>query len=180
MPGRLGVADASLGMARTLNKAPAVVSYPTEPPLSLGIAPLSEQSAFNQHQDPKWYNPAMCGRFYLTATPAELKKMFKVDYLPELVPRYNIAPAQLSPIVVPVEKGRNIHMARWGLVPSWSRDLSLGVGMINAPVETLDEKPAYRTAFAASGVLCRQAVFMNGRTKASRTSRTEYRSEMEP
>ena len=35
----------------------------------------------------------MCGRFYLTATPAELKKMFKVDYLPELVPRYNIAPA---------------------------------------------------------------------------------------
>jgi len=72
----------------------------------------------------------MCGRFYLTATPAELKKMFKVDYLPELVPRYNIAPAQLSPIVIAVEKGRSIHMVRWGLVPSWSRDLSLGVGMI--------------------------------------------------
>jgi len=165
VPGRLGVADASLGMGRTLNKAPAVVSYPTEPPLSLGIAPHTEQSAFNQHQDPKWYNPAMCGRFYLTATPAELKKMFKVDYLPELVPRYNIAPAQLSPIVIPVEKGRSIHMARWGLVPSWSRDLSLGVGMINAPVETLDEKPAYRTAFAAQRCLVPASGFYEWQNK---------------
>jgi len=140
-------------------------SHPTEPPLSLGIAPHTEQSAFKQHQDPKWYNPAMCGRFYLTATPAELKKMFKVDYLPELVPRYNIAPAQLSPIVIPVEKGRSIHMARWGLVPSWSRDLSLGVGMINAPVETLDEKPAYRTAFAAQRCLVPASGFYEWQNK---------------
>ena len=153
------------GMRRTSNEAPAVVCYPTEPPLSLGIAPHTEQSAFNQHQDPKWYNPAMCGRFYLTASPAELKKMFKVDYLPELVPRYNIAPAQLSPIVIPVEKGRSIHMARWGLVPSWSRDLSLGVGMINAPVETLDEKPAYRTAFAAQRCLVPASGFYEWQNK---------------
>jgi len=107
----------------------------------------------------------MCGRFYLTATPAELKKMFKVDYLPELVPRYNIAPAQLSPIAIPVEKGRSIHMARWGLVPSWSRDLSLGVGMINAPVETLDEKPAYRTAFAAQRCLVPASGFYEWQNK---------------
>jgi putative SOS response-associated peptidase YedK len=47
--------------------------------------------------------------------------MFKVDYLPELVPRYNIAPAQLSPIVIPVEKGRSIHMARWGFMRKTGR-----------------------------------------------------------
>jgi len=89
----------------------------------------------------------MCGRFYLTATPAELKRRFKLDNAVELMPRYNIAPAQLSRIVIAVEKGRSIHMARWGLVPPWSRDLSLGAGMINAPAETLEERPAYRTAF---------------------------------
>jgi len=89
----------------------------------------------------------MCGRFYLTATPVELKRRFKLESTVELMPRYNIAPAQLSPIVIAVEKGRSIHMARWGLVPPWSRDLSLGARMINAPAETLEERPAYRTAF---------------------------------
>jgi SOS response associated peptidase (SRAP) len=69
--------------------------------------------------------------------------------LPELVPRYNIAPAQFCPIVIATEEGKSIHVARWGLVPSWSRDLSLGAGMINAPAETLDQKPAYRTVFDA-------------------------------
>lgn len=145
-------ADASLGWAN-LKRGACHSSHPTEPPLSLGTALHTEQSAFDQHQDPKWYNPAMCGRFYLTATPAELKKMFKVDYLPELVPRYNIAPAQLSPIVIPTEKGRSIHMARWGLVPSWSRDLSLGVGMINAPVETLIEA-CLPNSFCHAAVSC--------------------------
>src|SRR6516164_10398916 len=110
----------------------------------------------------------MCGRFYLTATPAEMKKMFKVDYVPELVPRYNIAPAQLSPIVIAVEKGRSIHMARWGLVPSWSRDLSLGAGMINAPAETLEEKPAYRVAFEAQRCLVLASGFYEWQAKGTK------------
>ena len=111
----------------------------------------------------------MCGRFYLTATPAEMKKMFKVDYVPELVPRYNIAPAQLSPIVIAVEKGRSIHMARWGLVPSWSRDLSLGAGMINARAETLEEKPAYRTAFHTRRCLVPARGFYEWQTQGAKS-----------
>src|ERR1700739_2358778 len=89
----------------------------------------------------------MCGRFYLTASSAEIRKQFKLEKIPELVPRYNIAPMQTSPILIADETGRALDMARWGLVPSWSRDLSPGAGMINAPAETLDEKPAYRKAF---------------------------------
>jgi putative SOS response-associated peptidase YedK len=110
----------------------------------------------------------MCGRFYLAASPAELKKLFKVDRLPGLVPRYNIAPAQLSPIVIAVEKVRSVHMARWGLVPSWSRDLSLGDGMINAPAETLDDKPAYRTAFQAHRCLVPASGFYEWQTQGAR------------
>ena len=56
-------ADASLGWAN-LKRGACHSSHPTEPPLSLGTALHTEQSAFDQHQDPKWYNPAMCGRFH--------------------------------------------------------------------------------------------------------------------
>jgi putative SOS response-associated peptidase YedK len=110
----------------------------------------------------------MCGRFYLAATPAEMKKMFKVDHVPDLVPRYNIAPAQLSPIVINVEKRRSLRMARWGFVPSWSRDLSLGAGMINAPAETLEQKSAYRTAFHAQRCLVPASGFYEWLTKGAK------------
>ena len=100
-----------------------------------------------------WYTPRMCGRFYLTASPAEIRKQFKLEKMPELVPRYNIAPMQTSPIVIAEDNVRGLHVARWGLVPFWSRDLSPGAGMINAPAETLEEKPAYRKAFGSQRCL---------------------------
>jgi putative SOS response-associated peptidase YedK len=95
----------------------------------------------------------MCGRFYLTASPAEIRKQFKLEKTPELVPRYNIAPMQSSPIVIAEDNARGLHAARWGLVPTWSRDLSPGAGMINAPAETLEEKPAYRKTFSSQRCL---------------------------
>ncbi|MBV8738814.1 MAG: IS5 family transposase [Alphaproteobacteria bacterium] len=53
------------------------------------------------------------------------------------MPRYNIAPTQMSPIVVAEGKGRELHLARWGLVPSWSRDLSLGASDEEVGIVTL-------------------------------------------
>src|SRR4051795_9178649 len=97
---------------------------------------------------PAWcYTRPMCGRFYLTAGAAEIKKKFVVDQVPELVPRYNIAPTQLSPMVVAAEKLRTVRFGRWGLGPSWSRDLSLGARMISAPPEEIGDKPVFRSAF---------------------------------
>jgi len=84
----------------------------------------------------------MCGRFYLAATPVEIRKQFKIQKVPALMPLYNIAPTQRSPIVGAERKGRELHLARWGLVPPWSRDLSLGASMINAPADTIEERPA--------------------------------------
>jgi putative SOS response-associated peptidase YedK len=89
----------------------------------------------------------MCGRFYLTATPAQIKKQFKLDKVAPLTPRYNIAPTQSTPIVVAEGNGRGLHISRWGLVPSWSHDLSHGARMINARAETVEEKASYRKAF---------------------------------
>ena len=114
------------------------------------------------------YSPPMCGRFYLTASSAEIRKQFKLDKIPELVPRYNIAPMQTSPIVVAEDNIRVLHMARWGLVPSWARDLSPGAGMINAPAETLDEKPAYRKAFGSQRCLVPANGFYEWQTKGTK------------
>ena len=114
------------------------------------------------------YSPPMCGRFYLTASSAEIRKQFKLDKIPELVPRYNIAPMQTSPIVVAEDNIRVLHMARWGLVPSWSRDLSPGAGMINAPAETLEEKPAYRKAVDSQRCLVPANGFYEWQTKGAK------------
>ena len=114
------------------------------------------------------YSPLMCERFYLTASSAEIRKQFKLDKMPELVARYNIAPMQTSPIIVAEENGRGILVARWGLVPSWSRDLSPAAGMINAPAETLEEKPAYRKVFDSQRCLVPANGFYEWQTRGAR------------
>ena len=95
----------------------------------------------------------MCERFYRTAAPAEIRKQFKIQKAPLLTPHYNIAPTQTSPIVIAEGKGRELCLARWGLVPPWSRDLSLGARMINAPADTLEERTAYGTPFQSQRCL---------------------------
>lgn len=60
-------------------------------------------------------------------------------------PRYNIAPTQ-SVIVVGDDGKRYLKQMKWGLIPSWAKDPSIGNRMINARVETLAEKPAFRAA----------------------------------
>lgn len=63
-----------------------------------------------------------------------------------LPPRYNIAPTQDAPVLL--DNGRRqMQMLRWGLIPGWSKDESIGNRMINARAETLLEKPSFRKAF---------------------------------
>jgi putative SOS response-associated peptidase YedK len=95
----------------------------------------------------------MCERFYLAATAAEIRKQFKIRKVPALMLHYNIAPIQTSPIIRAEGKGRELRLARCGLVPPWSRDLSLATRMINAPAETLAERAAYNTPFQSQRCL---------------------------
>jgi len=91
----------------------------------------------------------MCGRFALKAPSAELITHFGLTSCPELFPRYNIAPT--SDVLVIRHKpdtGRVGQMVRWGLVPSWAKDPSIGAKMNNARGETVDTKPSFRTSFA--------------------------------
>ena len=88
----------------------------------------------------------MCGRYSLTADLAELAGRFEFDGDWEAFERrYNIAPTQEVLTVVGGEKRRGGFM-RWGLIPSWAKDKSIGSRMINARAETVAEKPSFRTA----------------------------------
>jgi putative SOS response-associated peptidase YedK len=92
---------------------------------------------------------AMCGRFGQKATPAELAAAFGAEWLcPEpALPRFNIAPTQTAPVLL--RHGTlALDVFRWGLIPGWARDPSIGGKMINARAETAAEKPSYRTALA--------------------------------
>jgi len=88
----------------------------------------------------------MCGRYTLRASGETLAEQFKLSEAPQLTPRYNIAPTQTVPVVRAGTGGRELALLRWGLVPAWARDLSVGARMINARSETVAEKPAFRDA----------------------------------
>ena len=92
----------------------------------------------------------MCGRYQLTTPLDELVEVFDVpvptfDAWPA---RYNLAPTQEAPAVVAGSDGvRRLGLLRWGLVPGWADDPSVGSRLINARAETVASKPAFRDAF---------------------------------
>jgi len=93
----------------------------------------------------------MCGRFTLTATPQDVAREFGLDETPALSPRYNIAPSQpVATISLDRAGARRVLVPRrWGLIPSWAKDAKIGQRMINARIETVAEKPAFRAALRA-------------------------------
>ena len=93
----------------------------------------------------------MCGRYSLTTPTEAMRQVFLFDSLPNLEPRYNIAPTQSAPVVRfdTAAGARVLSLLRWGLVPSWAKEIGIGARMINARAETVAEKPSFRAAFRA-------------------------------
>ena len=94
----------------------------------------------------------MCGRYTLNQTPKSVALRFEAaETIFEFPPRFNIAPSQAVPVITQNAFGDGLRVLegmRWGLVPSWAKDTNLGAKMINARVETLLEKPAYKRLLA--------------------------------
>lgn len=91
----------------------------------------------------------MCGRFTLRTSAKKVAKAFDVPEVPELFPRFNIAPTQPVAVVrrAADRPERELASLRWGLIPSWSEDAKTGARMINARSETAADLPAFRNAF---------------------------------
>ena len=91
----------------------------------------------------------MCGRFTLSQTAEAIYQTFHVNKIPDVEAQYNIAPTQMVAAVLynPESNQREFQKLRWGLIPSWAKDLGMGAKLINARAETAAEKPAFRSAF---------------------------------
>src|SRR3954470_19145755 len=102
----------------------------------------------------------MCGRYTLSSPVEVIADLFEITFpsaplesalpeLPALRPRYNLAPTQEAPVALVREPGapRTLALLRWGLIPYWAKEASIGNRMINARAESVAEKPAYRHSF---------------------------------
>jgi putative SOS response-associated peptidase YedK len=88
----------------------------------------------------------MCGRYASTLPPEMMEELFKLFNQIALVPRYNIAPTQPIAAIWEQHGRREAHFARWGLVPGWVKDPREFPLLVNARVETMADKPAFRDA----------------------------------
>lgn len=106
----------------------------------------------------------MCGRYTLITDIKKVAESFGVDPLPTSSPRYNIAPTQ---DIVAILKNGTAHMStlRWGLIPAWAKDESIGSRMINARAETLAEKPSFKSLLRGKRCLVVADGFYEWRTE---------------
>ncbi len=103
----------------------------------------------------------MCGRYASSRKPEDLVEEFEIDKVEvaeTLVPDYNVAPTKQVYAVVQRPRSsedktgpseRQLRTLKWGLVPFWAKDPSIGSKLINARMETVHEKPAFRRPFAS-------------------------------
>src|SRR5690349_1483295 len=89
----------------------------------------------------------MCGRYSLTVSASELQTRFETsNVLPDLQPRYNIAPTQELPLIVR-NSPNSMMLMQWGLIPSWSKEPKLPYSTINARSENLTKSSVYKKPF---------------------------------
>src|SRR3984885_9687951 len=91
----------------------------------------------------------MCGRYTLaTPDPAAIRDRFPIGESIEVRQRFNVAPGDdVLAVTTDKEGAPRGDLLRWGLVPSWAKRPDTGLKMINARLETVSERPAYRRAF---------------------------------
>jgi putative SOS response-associated peptidase YedK len=91
----------------------------------------------------------MCGRVIQKTPLSEIRVLFEaVNPIPNSPSNFNAAPTQVLPVVRLDREGRrSLDLLRWGLIPFWAKDATIGAHCINAMAETVTAKPAFREAF---------------------------------
>ena len=123
----------------------------------------------------------MCGRYDLSDNPAAIRAKFGVPAVPEFAPNADLRPTQTAPIVRLDRSGsRECMLARWGLVPSWAKDLKFGARCINARRETVASAPAFRSAYRQRRCLVPLNAFYEWSGPAGHKTRWRITVEDEP
>jgi putative SOS response-associated peptidase YedK len=120
----------------------------------------------------------MCGRF--GAWYRDIKTVWNLHGNFAFQKRYNIAPSQEVPVIVRNEGRNEAKVMKWGLVPSWAPDPSMGQRMINARSETLLESRHSSTPCRNGAAWFRRMAFMNGGAMASAKCRCGFNSTASP
>lgn len=108
----------------------------------------------------------MCGRYALKSLPEEIMAYFGLDDVDDFKPRYNIPPTVKVPVIRQTPEGKRVlNLLRWGLVPFWAKDPSIGNKLNNARGETVAEKPSFRSAFKARRCLVPASGFYEWKTE---------------
>lgn len=90
----------------------------------------------------------MCGRFQLSVKGKHISERFNVEVFDEMYsPNFNCTPSQKLSVITNLEPEK-LNYFKWGLVPFWSKDPNIGFKLINARAESIEEKPAFKTAFS--------------------------------
>ena len=90
----------------------------------------------------------MCCRVAQGSGRDKVKKKMKArDGTPTITPRLNLAPTQDALVAVQASGDVRLEAMRWGMIPPWARDKSIGAKLANARAETIDEKPSFRQPF---------------------------------
>ncbi len=91
----------------------------------------------------------MCGRLTFQPTEEFYRRFSITSRLDGLVTRYNIAPGQMVPVII-AQSPNQVQLMRWGLIPHWAKEEKTAYKMINARMETLAQRPAFRSLLAAN------------------------------
>jgi putative SOS response-associated peptidase YedK len=108
----------------------------------------------------------MCGRFALKHTPVEIASHFSLAECADFDARFNIPPGTNIPVIRHSPEGKRVlHLLRWGLVPHWAKDPSIGAKLNNARGESVAEKPSFRDAFNRRRCLVPASGFFEWKTE---------------
>jgi putative SOS response-associated peptidase YedK len=108
----------------------------------------------------------MCGRFALNETPRKLAELFNLSGDMEYSPSWNIAPSSRICTITADDVGsRHLQKMRWGLIPSWVKDATIGNKLANARGETVAERPSFRSAFKSRRCIIPASGFYEWKTE---------------
>jgi putative SOS response-associated peptidase YedK len=117
----------------------------------------------------------MCGRYTLYQKATSLKDYYHLRSVPDgLKQNYNVAPGQFMPVVLNEEGKTKLELMKWGLVPFWAKDISIGLKLINARDDTIFEKPTWRNVILKKRCLIPADGFYEWKSSSNLKSKTPF------
>lgn len=95
----------------------------------------------------------MCGRYTLIESDKLQGRFSTINTIDQMKPNYNTAPGQIMPVVRDNNGNSQVELMKWGFVPVWAKEVSVGYKMINARIEGIDAKPSFRRAYKSQRCL---------------------------